>query len=250
VLSSTKSVLHTVARKCGFDFHRATSRGAQNPLDDFLRHAKRLGFNPKVILDVGGNRTEWSRTALAHFPHASCILIEPQHEMRLFLEQFCQEHPTSQYFLVAAGSKAATATITIWEDLAGSSLLPTPEDALKIVGKQRDTPVARIDDLLRQTQLSLPELVKLDIQGYELEALRGASSLFGTTDLFVIELSLFNFYPNQPVLHEVVAFMAERRYFVYDIVGQLRRPYDQALGQVDFVFAREGSPFLSTNRWE
>ena len=220
-----------------------------NSPDSFFSNIRNLGFATTAILDVGANRGDWSRIAAKYFPGAAFLLIEPQEEMRPFLEEFCREHPPSQYFLTAAGSQSGTATITIWDDLAGSSLLPPADEVLRNAGKQRDIPVARIDDLLQESAASIPSLVKLDVQGYELEALRGASTLFGVTDLFVLEVSFFDFYPHQPILHDVVAFMAERQYFAYDIVGGIRRPYDQALGQMDLVFARDGSALRSSNRW-
>jgi hypothetical protein len=62
--------------------------------------------------------------------------------------------------------------------------------------------------------------------------------LFGHTDLFVVEVALYRFM-ERPIFHEVVAFMAERDYFVYDIAGFIRRPYDGAVGLMDLCFARK-----------
>jgi hypothetical protein len=75
------------------------------------------------------------------------------------------------------------------------------------------------------------------VEGYEIEALEGAGTLLGETELFQIEVALYRFI-NRPMLHEVVAYMAERGYFVYDIAGSIRRPYDGAIGLMDLCFAR------------
>jgi hypothetical protein len=55
-----------------------------------------------------------------------------------------------------------------------------------------------------------PDLVKLDIQGFELKALMGATSTFSRTEMFIMEVSLFEFFNGQPLAREVIAFMAER----------------------------------------
>jgi predicted PolB exonuclease-like 3'-5' exonuclease len=53
-----------------------------------------------------------------------------------------------------------------------------------------------------------------------------------------MEVSLFSFenVPNMPIMREVIEFMGEREYEIYDIPGYLRRPSDGALGQVDSRF--------------
>jgi hypothetical protein len=95
----------------------------------------------------------------------------------------------------------------------------------------------------------MPERVKLDIQGFEIEALRGGQELFGNVDAFILKTSLFRFMPGMPLLQEVVAFMADRDYVVYYFGGLLRWPYDRALGQVDVCFARREGVLRANDRW-
>jgi hypothetical protein len=106
-----------------------------------------------------------------------------------------------------------------------------------------------IDSLVEQGAIVMPDLVKLDVQGFELEALKGATRLFGPVEAFILETSLFRFMPRIPLLHEVVAFMADRHYYAYDFGGWLRRPYDRAVGQTDICFAREKGVLRATDRW-
>jgi hypothetical protein len=109
--------------------------------------------------------------------------------------------------------------------------------------------IYRIDDLLAEGRLPTPQFVKMDLQGYEVKALDGGQILFETTEVFIIETSLFEFMPGLPLLHEVVGYMARHGYVVFDVAGHLRRPYQNDLGQVDLVFVKQNSPLRSSNQW-
>lgn len=229
----------------GYDVQRRDSllRPAGD-MEFLLESLKRQGFSPNSILDVGANQGEWSRTAKAIFPSARCFLIEPQIEMQPDLDKFCQDFPESRWLLAGAGAEIGELTLTVWDDLAGSSFLPSqtnPDTA-----NQRTVPIVTIDQLLNDQKLSMPQLVKLDIQGYELEALKGATQLFGQVEVFILEVSLFAFLPGQPIFDQVIAFMRDRSYLVYDFPGFSRRPLDRALGQCDVCFVRADS-FLRAN---
>ncbi len=253
IMSRLKSVIRYVA-----GLFPATKR-LQSPwlgqmlLDNtqtLLEELRAHGLVCQSILDVGANCGQWSRVAKSVFPTANCFLIEPQVEMRSYLVNFCKEHPGSRWFLAGAGAKPGVLTLTIWDDLAGSSFLPPESEKLKAAGKQRSVPIITIDSLIKNGAIAMPQLVKLDIQGFELEALRGGATLFGNVEVFILEVSLFRFMEGQPVFHEVVAFMADRGYWVYDFASFLRRPYNDALGQVDICFVQHDGFLRAENRWQ
>jgi hypothetical protein len=91
--------------------------------------------------------------------------------------------------------------------------------------------------------------MKLDVQGAELRVLAGAGRLLTTTELLILEVSLYRFLAGAPIFHEVVAFMAERGFAVFDVAGLLRRPLDGSLAQVDLCFAREDGMLRASQRW-
>lgn len=216
-------------------------------MEEFLHFLRALEFRPKCVLDVGANETWWTKLAAGVFPEARFVLVEPQSEMMPDLTAFCSRHPDSRIIAAGAGPEPGQAVFTVWEDRSGSSFIPGADDALIASGRQRVLPIVTIDAEF-EGEAHLPDLVKLDVQGYELEALKGASRLFGHTEVFVLEVSLVTGTAIPP-LAEVVAFMAARGYQVYDICGFLRRPLDDALSQVDLVFARTDGVLCRDKRW-
>lgn len=214
-----------------------------------LLYLRDRGFDPKFVVDVGANCGHWTEMLKEVYPSAEVLLLEPQPEMRPPLDQLCARLPGLRWVETAVGAREETRFQTIWEDLQGSSFLPRLDPERIAQGAQRPARVRRLDDLLRESGSPAPDLVKLDVQGFELEVLRGCPSIFGQTEVFILETSLYAFLDDIPLLREVIAFMAEREYEVYDLAGQFRRPIDGALGQLDVVFARRRGLLRQHDLW-
>jgi len=252
-----KAFIKNILRFLGYEIRKVTVKpGVLKPdrrpvgkMETLLEDLKSRGLKCKAILDVGANSTVWSRMAQPVFPEAYFYMIEPQIEMKEKLESFCKEFNNSSYFMAGAGARSELMTLTIWDDLQGSSFLPLKNENLKDKGKQREIEIITIDSLITSSKIKIPELIKLDIQGFELEALKGAEKTFGLTEVFILEVSLFSFENQMPIFYEVIDFMKQRGYVVYDFPSFLRRPLDGALGQCDVCFVKENGFLRMSNNW-
>ena len=138
---------------------------------------------------------------------------------------------------------------SIQTNAGGSSFLPQRPLDSRRSGFARDVRITTVDSLLQSRHLAPPGIIKIDVQGFELEVLRGATSVFGVTELIVAEVSLFSFILDMPLLREVVIFLGEHGYEVYDIAGYYRRPLDGSLGQIDLAFAERDGVLRRSNLW-
>ncbi|MDB6077682.1 MAG: methyltransferase, FkbM family [Akkermansiaceae bacterium] len=251
-----KSLLKSMLRGAGYELRRReappSAGGLQRPVGDFgclLEDLRARGFAPRAILDGGANSGGWSRLAKSIFPGADCYLFEPQEEMRVSLEEFCRDFPDSKYFLAGVGAVPGELELNVYDDLVGSSFVSKPTADPRSPAKVRRVPICTVDEMVASGKIPQPELIKLDVQGFELEVLRGAAQVLPKAELAILEVSLFHFEPAWPILHEVVAFMAARGFVTYDFAGYRRRPLDGALGQTDICFAREDGELRQKSTW-
>jgi FkbM family methyltransferase len=204
---------------------RASMRGG-------LQQLARMGFKPRTVIDIGA--AEQTTELYEQFKDADILLIEPLREFEPFLQEICKSY-RAQYVLAAAGATAGTATFNVHRDKFGSSLLKEVEGSRED-GTPREVPSVVIDELVVKMNLTGPYLIKLDVQGAELQVLAGAKQVLKEAEAILMELSLINTMIGGAELVEVVAWMKR-------ICGFLYRPLDNALCQVDAVFVREEGLF-------
>ena len=100
-------------------------------------------------------------------------------------------------------------------------------------------PLEKLDTLVfdcqKYTQI---DAMKLDVQGAELEVLSAASKVLATSKVVQIEVSFRRMYEKAPLAHEIIAFLAEHGFRIYDIADLWKRK-DGALLQVDMFFVKD-----------
>jgi len=208
-----------------------------------LQQLSTLGFRPRTVIDVGvASKTEELYQA---FKDADILLVEPLAEFESFLRDICRSYK-AQYVLAAAGENPGSAIINVHPDKFGSSLLKEFEGP-GVDGVPREIPVVTIDQLCASRNLVGPYLMKVDVQGAELQVLAGATRTLQQTQVVILEVALFGTLIGGPQLSETVVRMKQYGFAVYDVFGFNYRPLDNALCQVDMVFVQERGPFRKSH---
>jgi FkbM family methyltransferase len=205
-----------------------------------LENLRRNGFAPGCVIDVGAARGHFTRQCAAVFPDASRLLFEPLRENEAELKALAEELGRARVVIAAAGERPGRRVLNVHDDLGGSSFLLEMEES-EVNGIPREVPVTTIDAEIAANPMSGPFLIKADVQGAELIVLDGARTTLEQTEAVLLETTLFNTFEGGPILHEVVAYMADRGFCIHDLTEQLYRPLDGALIQVDVLFVRRTS---------
>ncbi len=206
-----------------------------------LRHMARLGFSPRTIVDVGAAYGEWSRMAAAIWPQARIVGFEPNESNRAKLEEMRQELPDFSYHLCFLGANRGRVTYA-------NRGTQTSLYATRATGSD-SAEMRTLDDCLEAGDIPQPDLIKLDVQGYELEVLAGGERVLAGAQAVLAEVSLFKFHPAMPTADDLIAYLKQRGFVIYDVMGLLRLPEDDALGQLDFMFVRSEHPLRGERAW-
>lgn len=221
----------------GIEIHR-TGRGMRHTLPAVLAHYRRLGLAPGTVIDVGvGPGTP---DLYAGLPEATLMLVEPLAEWQDHLDAVARTRPT-HIALAAAGPQDGEVQIAVHRAPVCSSTLGSRRGD----GDQptRTVAMVRLDDLRARHGLPGPFVIKVDVEGGELEVLRGATGLLAETELILVEVSLFELVPGAPQLHEVVAWMSAHGFVVGDLYNGHNRLLDDSLAQLDVAFVQADGRF-------
>jgi hypothetical protein len=93
-------------------------------------------------------------------------------------------------------------------------------------------------------------MAKIDAEGFDLEVMRGSQKLLGVTEIFFLEVPLFDSWTSGQSFHSMLAFMHEHCYELYEFTGWIRRPHDEALYLVEIAFAKGSGVLRAYSDWD
>jgi FkbM family methyltransferase len=204
-----------------------------------LAELKRSGFYPKVVYDIGAAKGYWSgHVSDSVFPDAAYHLFEPLAETEQYIEHLrrvAAGHPRFTVHCTALG--ATQGRVSFWTDAEqyGST-------AIDITGEpgftRRSVAMHRLDDYVADRRLSMPDLLKLDVQGFELEIFRGASRCLEHATALYVETWLSRAYgPPTPLLYEIQECLCNSGFDLIEL-GDRYYATGHALVSVDALFVK------------
>ncbi|MFE3867005.1 FkbM family methyltransferase [Flavobacterium sp. LS2P90] len=225
-------------KKIGTDVKLAPTNNKDYLLFNLYNTLKQFNFYPKHIVDIGANHGTWTREALQHFPDAYYTLLEPQHWLKASLQDILETNPKVQFYPVGAGEQEGSFQFTIVDRDDSCSFCYTEAEAKAAGFEQIEIPVVTLNNLLSNSELPIPDIIKIDAEGLDIEVLKGASNYFGITEIFMVEAGIVNKLFDNSFLN-LINFMDNNGYRLFEITD-LNRPFEiQVLWLVELVFVKK-----------
>lgn len=244
-----KRALKAVIKQSPYRLIRARDANRFQAVEECLISLRNRGFDPRVILDGGANVGAFARCATSIFKTAQVHLIEPQPACHDALTEFAQSDRYT-FHPVAIGADRSLIDFGVDPDgiTTGAHVIAGPNS--ESVDLQRiQVPVFRLDQLIGTKLIAEDRcLLKLDLQGWELEALKGTQGILDRIEVILTEVSFFAI-AFEPSIEELIHFLDERGFALYDIASLSARGRDNRAYQSDFVFVRRDSPLMADRRW-
>jgi FkbM family methyltransferase len=200
-----------------------------------LARLKSLGFAPATIYDIGAYRGGWTRLAAEVFPAAQFVLFEANADHADELARCGRRH-----LIAALGAADATRPFHVPRsgDVTGASLYVEKTAHYGAPNLLvREVTTARLDTLVAREKLPAPDLIKIDVQGAELDVLAGAQETLRAASVLIVEVSLVDYNRGAPLIAEVIAAIDRAGFRCVDLC-EVHRTGENFVLQLDLMFAR------------
>jgi FkbM family methyltransferase len=166
-------------------------------------------FNPSVCYDIGSNVLHWTRHAHKVWPNSKIILFDAFDRLKIFYEKY-------DYHLGVLSNNDNKEVSFYQHDIlfGGNSYYKENGDIFNgfvyddsdIVLKKTN----KLDTVVTEKQFPYPELIKIDVQGAELDILQGADNVLSFCKYLIIELQHIQFNMGAPLAHITIDYLKNK----------------------------------------
>lgn len=245
-----KNFLKSISRSLGYEVRRlprATLGSncffAGEPFMTQRMLLEMAGRQNPVIFDVGAHYGESAVRYRSLFPNSVIYCFEPFSDSLRILEQKFHADPRVRIMPQAVADGSGNRSFFVNGMDATNSLLPRPSSmrryfpATASTKMQTQVRTVSIDDLIAQRTVLAPDLLKMDIQGGELMALKGARETLSADKvaLLYLEVMFVPHYEGGALFHRLAEFLEAYGYTLFDLYD-LQRAGDGQIRYGDALF--------------
>ena len=181
-----------------------------------LERLKQNGLSPRHIFDVGAFRGDFAALCLRLWPAATVTCFEVLPEPSTQIVTLASKAKNLKLIPCLLGAKHDDAVEFHIAETASSVLVERAHPLTKTAMY----PMKTIDEVVAQGfEEDIPDFLKMDVQGYELEILKGATETLPLIQVVLAEVNLLDIHNEVPLLAEFVSWMSSHGWLAYDICG-------------------------------
>jgi FkbM family methyltransferase len=193
-------------------------------------------------VDGGAYHGEWTCELWDVFSNVPVLMVESQPAPQASLRALAASTPSSEVLQKALSDHVGSAVFTLQESNSGICSQHAEDGASITIG------CTTLANVLSKRPNFMPNLLKLDLKGHELQALQGAGKTLSRFEVIIAEMSVIPI-GGVPSFAEVNQFFELHGYRLYDVLPQYDRPLDGALWQLDAFYVRSDSSLLASSSW-
>lgn len=173
-------------------FSISQGRGFENPIDEckiVIKFAKKNNINLKNIFDIGSFHGDYTNELIKKYPKSNYYLFEPDHDNFLFIKKRFSKMSNINIFNVAISNEDSIGVLFSYgKGSLQGSLINQNFSHLNIENNIKQTvKLNKIETLIKEFKIDFIDLCKIDIEGNEMNALLGASTLINKIKIIQFE---------------------------------------------------------------
>jgi FkbM family methyltransferase len=195
-----------------------------------------ISFNLETVYDIGASDGSFTNGIKKHLhPDTKYHLFEPYQYPEIEVDS---DH---QWHRVYLSDKEKKVQFYINDKYhTGNSYYRENTPAFNNIEPTEVTTVA-LDSYVAENNLPLPDIIKIDTQGSELDILKGGTYCLKNASIVILEVPLLPYNEGSPEISEILNFMLKHRFVPFTIVQEhkvIDESINIAMAQIDIAFVK------------
>lgn len=208
-----------------------------------VEHRAALNRRLNTVVDIGANRGQFALAARS-ISGANVVSFEPLPGVAAIYQKVFADDKQVRLFVAAIGDKKERKLIHLSARDDSSSLLEIGESQSEYFpGTQEigtlEVEVGALSDYIDKLEIVRPSMLKLDVQGFEMQALSGCASLIQNFDYIYCECSFIELYKSQMLAGEVIGYLNTLGFLLTGVYNPSYSADGDCI-QADFLFEQIG----------
>ena len=177
---------------------------------DYLKKLKKENLNPKIIYDIGACVLHWYREAVEVWPNSTyfvfdanknCEFLYKKYKLSNHLGVLSKDDNEEVDFYLNDYYPGGCSYYRENKDING------PAERIYTDSHKIKMSTSKLDTIVSKNNWPLPNLMKLDVQGAELDIILGSSNCVQHCDDIILELQDLDFNIGAPKSKQVIDYM-------------------------------------------
>lgn len=182
----------------------------RNLIFDLKRHLK----DPQIIFDVGAYIGEFSLEVNKSFKVATVYAFEPVNASYNKFVNATSSIKKIKVFNIALGNESGTVEIPLYKEASINTLKAANYDHSPISSEK--ITVQRLADFVKDNNIVKIDIFKVDVEGFELEVLKGAGDFLSKVDCIIAEVG-YKRTNTKTYFSDLDRFMEENGFYLFNI---------------------------------
>jgi len=204
-----------------------------------------LNSNIQTVIDIGANIGEFTLIFAELFPEAAIYAFEPLPDCYIELVKRTQYYNSVNSFNIGLGSKKGKVSIhkSSWHPASSfREMNPLHKENYPHSADHEEVQVTidTLDSILQPNSLNMNILIKMDVQGFEDQVIKGGLTTFHEASIVIVEISFVELYKDEPLFHGVYSLLSSLGFEYMGSLKQSVNKYDDSYLQADCIFIKKG----------